>query len=165
MAGEKIYEKIREASAEGRSSCSTRPTLCQRRHPHRPSGTTDPQGRRREVAQHGGLRRSLRSAGTATVCRSRCRSRRPTARTFPWKRPELAARTRPSRSSGRKRLPAPGRLGDWEHAYTTMRTRSEADEIRTSASCSRKATSIAAETGELVASIAARRWPRPRSST
>src|SRR5712691_8921235 len=53
-------------------------------------------------------------AGTATACRSKCRSRRSTARTCRQK----------------KDFERLGVMGDWERAYLTMAYSNEADEIR-----------------------------------
>ena len=111
-----------------------RPAVRERRHPHRPRRQQDPEGHRRQ--EHARWRASTRRtcpAGIATACRSRCRSRRRTARTCrPRKRSGCAAHTRPSRSRGRRRTSSASAC--W--ATGTIRTRrwrssNEADEIRT----------------------------------
>ena len=76
-------------------------------------------------------RRTCR-AGIATACRSRCRSRRPTASTC--RRPNTQRLCRAYAAEQIERQKADfqrlGVLGDWDHPYTTMGYRNEADEIR-----------------------------------
>ena len=94
----------------------------------------DPEGHRRQEqdAWPASTRRTCR-AGIATACRSRCRSRRRTASTCPAAETQRLARAYATEQIARqseqfKRL---GVLGDWDHPYTTMAFKNEADEIRT----------------------------------
>src|SRR5881296_694757 len=61
MAGEENLRKDpRGEPRKAEIRAARRAAVRERRHPYRPGGQQDPQGRRREVAQHGGLRRGLR---------------------------------------------------------------------------------------------------------
>ena len=89
-----------------------RPAVRERRHPHRPRGQQDPEGHgRQERARSPASTRRTCPAGTATACRSRCRSRRRTASNLPTRRDAAAVprlRDRADRAA-EGRLQAPGR--------------------------------------------------------
>ena len=111
-----------------------RPAVREQRHPHRPRRQQDPEGRRRQEQDRSraSTRRTCR-AGIATACRSRCRSRRRTASTFPSRRRSGFARIYANEQIVRQKADFRrlGVLGDWDHPYTTMAFKNEADEIRT----------------------------------
>src|SRR5262245_14239372 len=67
-------------------------------------------------------------AGTATACRSRCRSRRSTARTC--RSPKRSACAAEQIANQKKDFQRLGVLGDWDDPYLTMAPGNEADEIR-----------------------------------
>ena len=137
-------------SGTGRSARSTRPSA-PRRSDDRASSCT--MGRRTPTATSTSATRSTRSsrtsssrasswqvstrptfpAGTATACRSRCRSRRSHGKHLSTAETQRLARAYATdqiarQKDGFKRL---GVLGDWDHPYTTMAFKNEADEIRT----------------------------------
>ena len=106
-------------------------------------------------------------AGTATACRSNCRSRRPTEKTSTRRNSaSCAAPTPRNRSNGRK--PTSSDSACW--ATGRIRIAPWTSSSRpTPCACwvrsSRPAIFIKAPSRCIGASIAARRWPRPRSST
>ncbi len=77
------------------------------------------------------MRRIFRD-GIATACRSKCRSRRRTASTFRPPKTQRLARVYATEQIARQKpdFQRLGVLGDWDHPYTTMAYRNEADEIR-----------------------------------
>ena len=114
MAGAaSVYERIRaRVAGPAALRAARRPAVRERRHPHRPRGQQDPQGHHRQEqdAWPASTRPTCR-AGTATACRSRCRSRRSTARTCrPRRRSGCAAPTPTEQIERQKtRVPAPRR--------------------------------------------------------
>ncbi len=71
-------------------------------------------------------------AGTATACRSRCRSRSSTARTCRRRRRSASCRAYAAEQIERQKkdFQRLGVLGDWDNPYLTMAFANEADEIR-----------------------------------
>ena len=111
------------------------PPLRERRHPHRSRGQQDPEGHRssRAARSPASTRRTC-LAGTATACRSRCRSRRRTARTFRSSRDAAALpRVRDRADRDARRRTSSGSACSATGIIRTRRwtTANEADEIRT----------------------------------
>ena len=98
-----LQAAARRAPRRAAVRAARRPAVCQRPAPHRPRGQQDPEGHDRQGAPARRLRRALHArAGTATACRSRTRSRRPSAATCRATRCRpRAAPTPPSRSRSR----------------------------------------------------------------
>ena len=140
MAGQGASTSACATRADGPPEvrAARRPAVRERRHPHRPRGQQDPEGHDRQGAPARGFDAPTCRAGTATACRSRCRSKRSTARTC--RAPKCrrsAAPTPPSRSSSRR----PTSSASACSATGTIRTarwtsRNEADEIRALGACS-----------------------------
>ena len=166
----KVYEAIRAACAGPAAlRAARRAAVRQRRHPHRPRGQQDPQGHRRQEQDAG--RASTRPtcrAGTATACRSRCRSRRRTARTSRSTETQRLCRAYATEQIERQKADFQrlGVLGDWDHPYTTMALRQRGRRDPHARQAPREGLSLSRpEAGELVLRLPVARWPRPKSNT
>ena len=122
-----VYRRLR-AGREGPAAlrAARRPAVRQRRHPHRHRGQQDPEGHGRQVEDRwpASTRPTCR-AGTATACRSRCRSRRSTARTCRPAETQRLCRAYATEQIERQKkdFQRLGVLGDWDNPYLTMALR------------------------------------------
>ena len=167
-----LYGKIRAAPA-GRAEVrpARRPAVRQRQHPHGHGAQQDPQGLRRQVALDGGLRRALRRRLRLPRPADRAEGR-PRARRRRSARCRSADFCRACRAYAERfigtmteQFQRLGVLGTWDDPYLTMDFRYQAAIARAFGRSSSRASSTRARSRCTGASTAARRWPRPRSST
>ncbi len=165
----RLYERIR-ARREGAAAlrAARRPAVRERRHPHRPRGQQDPEGHHRQEEDAVRVRRAVRARLGLPRHADRSADREavrqePAARGDAAPVPRLRGR---ADRAAEARLPAPRRarrLGPpVSHDGVSQRGRRDP---RARARCSSRATSTAASSRSTGASTAARRSPKPKSST
>jgi isoleucyl-tRNA synthetase len=161
-----VYEAIRAASKVVRVSCCTTAAVREWRHPYRDGVQQNPQGHRRQEQDDGGFDAPYVPGWDCHGMPIEVQIEKTYGKNLSTRRrsavPRVCDRADRAPTTQFQRL---GVLGDWDHPYTTMEFKSEADEIRTLGKLLERGYLYRGLKPSTGVSIATARWPRRRSNT